>query len=97
MQRDHVKLGPFELRPNDDVLVLDPDAAGESTLEYDSDDVQRIERMFEFIDDTEGLCGLTEWLNQSGYQELDIIDFLTLPEYALAREKAWNEVEGLQE
>lgn len=95
LERDHVKFGWFEIRANDQVTVLDPDESSESTLEFDPLDIERIERIFEFIADAANYDRLVQWLNKTYGNTLDIEDFLTLPEYASERERAFEEVEGL--
>lgn len=75
--------------------MLDPDESSESTLEFDPLDIERIERIFEFIADAANYDRLVQWLNKTYGNTLDIEDFLTLPEYASEREKAFTQVEGL--
>lgn len=96
LPHDHVKIGMFELRPNDQVLVLDSDAASDSTEAFDPADVHRIERIFEFTADDEGFFRLVEWLETSNLSQIDVVDFVTLPQYAEERERAWSEVKGLK-
>lgn len=96
LPHDHLKIGMFELRPNDQVLVLDREDAGGSTEPFEPADVNRIERIFEFIADDEGLDRLVEWLVATNFEHIDIVDFVTLPQYAAERERAWNEIEGLK-
>jgi len=95
LERDHVKIGWFEIRANDQVTVLDPSDAGESTLEFSPDDIDRIEGIFAFINDAENFDRLKAWLNQTYGGALEIESFLTLPAYANQRELAYTQVEGL--
>lgn len=95
LERDHVKLGWFEIRANDQVTVLDSSGSGESTLEFSPEDIDRIEGIFEFIDDAENFDKLEAWLNQTYGGALEIESFLTLPAYASQRAQAYTEVEGL--
>lgn len=97
LERDHVKLGWFEIRANDQVTVLDPSESGESTLEFSPDDIARIEAMFEFIGDAGNFTKLEAWVNQTFAGSLDIESFLTMPGYASERKQAFSEVEGLAE
>jgi hypothetical protein len=92
LQTDHVKLGPFEFTPKSDVIALDPDDVDESTEHYDPQDIQRIERLFEFIADPAGYDRLITWMNEHLGKALDIGDFLTYPEYANQREEAYRAV-----
>lgn len=96
IKTDHVKLGWFEIRPNDEVLVLDPQNVGESTNEFDPADIQRIERMFEFIETEANFARLNEWGGTEIGIDVDIEDFLTLPVYASERAQAFERVEGLK-
>lgn len=96
LPHDHVKIGMFELRPNDQVVVLDHAKASESTEPYESEDVYRIERIFEFAADANGYARLVEWLRSANLTDIDVVDFVSLPEYALERLRAWNEIEGLK-
>lgn len=96
LETDHVKLGIFELRPNDQILVLEKNSATASTEQLEAADVDRIERIFEFIADTAGLAYIEEWLKRSNLAHIEIVDFLTLSKYAQEREKAWNAIEGLK-
>ncbi len=97
IRTDHVKIGWFEIRPNDQVIVLDAEEAAESTLELDPSDIQRIERMFEFLDDGDNFWRLVKWIETDVSQTVDIEDFLTLPIYASDRARAFEQVEGLAE
>lgn len=97
LQTDHVKIGAFELTPNSPVWVLDPDEADESTYRFESDDVQRIESIFEFIRTDNGYREVEKWLNENAGRALDIDDFITLPVYASLRMRAFKEIEGLSE
>lgn len=96
LETDHVKLGIFELRPNDQILVLEKNSATASTEQLEAADVDRIERIFEFIADAPGLSYLEEWLKKAELAHIEIEDFLTLARYAKEREMAWNEFEGLK-
>lgn len=97
-KRDHMKLGPFEFSPHEDeLLVLDEREFEESTSSFDAADIQRIERLFEFIDEPEGLAQLAEWTEQNLAQHISIENFLTNPTYASERAKAFDEIEGLTE
>lgn len=96
LPHDHLKIGMFELRPNDQVLVLDREGADGSTEPLEPADVNRIERIFEFIADDEGLDRLVDWLVATNFEHIDIVDFVTLPQYATERERACNEIEGLK-
>lgn len=97
IRTDHVKFGWFEIRPNDQVLVLDAEDASESTSEFDPSDIQRIERMFEFMADEDNFWRLMKWVETNVNSNLDIDDFLTLPIYDKDRERAFEQVEGLAE
>lgn len=92
LTRDHFKLGPFELTPNSEVVVLDPDEADESTFAYDGSDIERIEALFEFISDQAGYVTLAEWLDKNSDVELEVGDFITTPRYANMRERAFNDL-----
>lgn len=96
LPHDHLKIGIFELRPNDQVLVLDRDGVAESTEPLKPADVNRIERIFEFIADADGFDRLVEWLATADLAHIGIVDFVTLPQYEVLRERAWNEIEGLK-
>lgn len=96
LETDHVEFGIFKLRPNDQVIVLEKDSATDSTERLDAGDVDRIEHIFEFISDAAGLEYLEEWLKRADLTHIDIVDFLTLPQYAHERELAWNAIEGLK-
>lgn len=95
LQTDDVKLGPFEMRARDPVISLDPRQPDASTEEYDSEDVNRIERMFEFIANDSGLERLQDWMANAVGTETIFDDFLTAPEYATQRKQAFEQVEGL--
>ena len=97
LETDHVKFGWFEVRAQDQVIVLDPAKADKSSTSYDSDDVNRIERMFEFIADNGGFEALRQWAATAVGTGVDFDDFLTGPEYATQRAKAFAEVKGLVE
>lgn len=93
---DHVKTPLFELTPNAPVYVLDPDEVDESTEHFSSDDIQRVEAIFEFIAKPAGYFALEKWLNEKFSGALDIEDFVTDPTYANERALAFNEIEGLK-
>ncbi len=95
LQTDHVKVGPFEIRGHDAVISLDPKRAWVSTRDYDSEDINRIERMFEFIADDRGFKLLHVWVAREIGTDVDFDDFLTAPQYATQRLRAFDEVEGL--
>jgi hypothetical protein len=95
LETDHIKFGWFEIRPNDQVIVLDPEDAADSSLQFEPVDIQRIERIFEFINTEENFDVLREWMNKTLGPALDIEEFTTLPAYARERERAFAEVEGL--
>jgi hypothetical protein len=88
LQRDHIRIGLFEMTPNSEVIPLDPNSAGESTEDFSAEDLGRIERFFEFISEPSGYASLMEWLNQSRGGTLNVSDFLTTAEYAADREEA---------
>lgn len=90
-----MKIGWFELRPNDQILALDPNASDQSTVHLEPADVQRVERIFEFIGSDAGYWRLIQWVNEKVDAELDIEDFIMMPEYANERERAFAEIEGL--
>jgi len=92
LQTDHVKLGPFEFTPKSDVIALDPADVDESTEHYDPQDIERIERLFEFISDASGFGKLSAWVNEHVDDAMEIGDFLTAPEYAIQREEAYRAV-----
>lgn len=92
LQTDHVKLGPFEFTPKSDVIALDPANVDESTEHYDPQDIERIERLFEFIADASGFGRLRAWVDEHLREDLEIGDFLTSPEYATQREEAYRAV-----
>ena len=92
LETDHVKLGPFELTPNYEVLRLDPDEVGESTSDYSSEDIVRIEKLCEFIADEANLHKLALWVNDRIDPALIVSDFLTLPEHAIGRAQAYDEL-----
>ncbi|MBT2246181.1 hypothetical protein [Sphingobium sp. BHU LFT2] len=93
---DHVKTPLFELTPNSQVMVLDPDEVDESTDHYESADIQRIEAIFAFIGTEDGWEKISRWINQNFGQTLDIEDFVTSPDHAKDRERAFIEIEGLE-
>jgi hypothetical protein len=97
VQTDHLKLGWFEIRHDDQIIVLDPQSVRESTLSIDEKDVGRIERLFEFIDDARNFDTLALWVARNVEEAADIEDFLTQPIHANSRERAFSEVEGLAE
>ncbi|MBY0519935.1 MAG: hypothetical protein K2P79_05865, partial [Sphingomonas sp.] len=92
LPHDNLKFGPFEMTANSEIYVLDPDEADESTYRYETEDIQRIERLFEFISKTENYDKLRSWLNQNVDRKLDVGDFLTLPTYANERQRAVTEL-----
>jgi hypothetical protein len=96
IKTDHVKIGLFELTPNSPVMVLDPVDVSESTDHYDSDDIQRIEAIFSFIDTESGWEKISEWVNQNFDPTLDIEDFITHPDHAKERAQAFDDIEGLE-
>lgn len=96
LKTDHVKTPLFELTPNSQVIVLDPEDVAESTDHYDSDDVQRIEAIFSFIGTDDGWEKISNWVNENYGQALDIEDFVTNPDHAKERERAFREIEGLE-
>lgn len=97
LEKDHVKFGWLELKPNDQVTLLDPSRSGESTLEFDPADVERIERIFEFIDDAGNFAKLKVWIRNTYGRAVDIEEFLTNPSYATHRLEAFRQLEGLAE
>lgn len=90
LQTDHVKLGPFEFTPKSEVIALDPEDVDESTEHYDPADIERIERLFEFISDASGFGKLRAWVNENVEDALNIGNFLTDPDYATHREEAYR-------
>ena len=95
LKDDHVKTPWFEIKRNDQVIKLDPEDPSGSTFDYDSFDINRIERLFEFVSSDKGFDRILDWTLQNLGEEVDIEDFLTLPQYASARERAFADVEGL--
>ncbi|API58073.1 hypothetical protein BSL82_01155 [Tardibacter chloracetimidivorans] len=95
LQTDHIKIGTFEFTPNSPVWVLDPDEVDESTFAFDGDDVRRIEAIFEFVGQNDGYHKVMKWLNQATTGSLKLEDFVTRPEYATLRARAFREIEGL--
>lgn len=95
LERDHVKLGWFEIRAQDQVTVLDPSVSGESTLSFQPDDIDHVERIFEFIADSANFSKLSEWVENTYGKDVDLEDFLTNPSYANHRAQAFRQVEGL--
>lgn len=84
---DHVKLGPFELTPNSEVIVLDgtePDADSP----YSGDDLDNIERLFEFIGAKDGLDKLDGWIAANLNDRPSVVEMLTTPSYSEARVQA---------
>lgn len=92
LRRDHVKIGPFELTPNSDVIPLDPEEADTSTEHYEPEDIERIEKIFEFIAETANMRKLEEWVESEVGSSVEIADFVTFPEYAKQREQAVGEL-----
>jgi hypothetical protein len=90
LKTDKVKLGPFELTPNSEVIALDPEDAAESTETYAPEDIERIERLFEFITEPGEFRKLADWVAQNVDPKLDIGSFLTEPPYATQREQAYQ-------
>lgn len=86
---DDVKIGPFELTANSEVLVLDADEIDPGG-EFTGDDVTHIEALFEFIADKGNETRIFQWLNENGLHTLDIVDFLTEAIYAEPRAKAYE-------
>lgn len=95
LERDHVKLGWFEIRAQDQVTVLDPSVSGESTLSFQPDDIDHVERILEFIADSANFSKLSEWVENTYGKDVDLEDFLTNPSYANHRAQAFRQVEGL--
>lgn len=88
IRTDHVRIGMFEMTPNSEVIALDPETVGDSTDHYEPADIERIERLFEFIAQPDGFRKMTTWMNEQVSETLEIADFLTAPEYATQRETA---------
>ena len=84
LERDHLKLGLFEMTPNSEVIALDPDDADESTEHYTPEDITLIERLFEFISEPSGYGKLHEWLGEN-LPNVNMSDFLTEPAYSANR------------
>lgn len=92
-----VKLGPFELTADAEVIALDPKESGASTESYSPDDVGRMERMFEFISEPDSFLKLISWVEQNVTPSVNIGDFLTESPYASQREQAYRAlIEGGQ-
>lgn len=96
-QTDHIKTPLFELTPGSPVVFLDPVKVDESTEDFSPDDIQRIERIFESLDEPEGFSRIDAWLNEKYRGALSVEDFATDPKYANAREAAFTEIEGLKQ
>lgn len=90
---DHVKLGPFELTPNSEVIRLD---GKDDDLDsgYSVDDQANIELLFEFISEPANDAKLQLWLNEKLGRELSLVDFLTEEPYAEARDRAVSDLMG---
>jgi len=86
---DDVKIGPFELTANSEVLVLDANELDPSS-EFTGDDVTHIEALFEFMGEKGNEARISQWLNENGLQTLDIVDFLTEAIYADRRAEAYK-------
>lgn len=78
------------MTPNSDVIVLDREHSDDSTVDLSPEDTERIEKIFEFIADTSNMLKLVDWMNKNLDDELEIWDFVTLPEYATEREMAYK-------
>ena len=50
------------------------------------------ERLLEYISDSANVPHVNEWLNQQGRQALNIREFITLPEYADLRMRAYQDL-----
>lgn len=84
------------MTPNSEVWSLDPATVNDSTFPFESADIQRIEAIFEFMSTDSGEMAVRQWVNQNLPYGLDIDDFITLPQYANYRERAFNEIEGMR-
>lgn len=94
LKKDKVKLGPFELTSDSQVITLDPEDVNESTETFTAQDVERIERFFEFITEQANFGRLADWVSQNVDPNLDIGSFLTEPPYANQREQAFQALIG---
>lgn len=90
---DHVKIGPFELTPNSQVIRLDGDDTPDDS-EYAPDDLHRMEQLFEFIADPSGDDRLRSWVGQRFNSELELVEFLMDPAYADDRAQAVRDLIG---
>ena len=88
LRTDHVKIGMFEMTPNSDLIALDPAFVNQSTEHYEPADIERIERLWEFISEPDGYDKLVTWMNEELDETLDMVEFLTEPRYATQRESA---------
>ncbi|MFL6739308.1 MAG: hypothetical protein ACJ8E4_08660 [Sphingomicrobium sp.] len=89
LKRDRVKMGPFELVPNTEVIALDRQAVNQSTETYLPDDIERVERLFEFITEPDNFSRLLEWMAKNVDPDVEVGSFLTEPPYANQREAAY--------
>lgn len=87
IETDHVKLGWFELTPNSEVIVLDGAEADEDSA-YTAQDLENIERLFEFIGESDGLDNLAAWIAANVNEMPSVVEMLTKPSYSEAREQA---------
>lgn len=92
LPHDHIKFGPFEMTQRSQVLTLDPGGVEDDTLPHTSDDIDRIEALFEFSADKDGIVKLREWVNDHVGKEVSIIDFLTASGHAMQRKEAFDEL-----
>lgn len=96
LKTDDIKTSFFELTANSPVYVLDPEKVGESTETFSPEDTQRIELIFEFMDEPGGFDRICAWLREKYAGRLTLDEFVTDPDYAKERIAAFEEIAGLE-
>jgi hypothetical protein len=88
VRNDTIRWGSAEITKNTNVVTLDPAAAGNSTDEYEPDDIDTVEKLFELMATEDGYIMLSKWVGDHMGSALAIDNFLTLPKYASERAAA---------
>jgi hypothetical protein len=88
LRHSNIRVGQLEITSNAEVVNLDKSAVELGQEPYAPDDIDKIERLFEFIAEEGGFVALSKWVADNMGPAMDIDNFLTLPDYASDRAAA---------
>lgn len=89
-KKDNVKLGPFEITANAEILDLRPDDQGGSTEIFTREDIRHVGSLLEFIAEPAKRHTLDGWVRENVGPQVSADSFLTEAVYATQRQQAFQ-------